>query len=62
MTKWGTAAVLVCAVLTSTRRARADDDLGVKIGDGRLHLQLDLQGRYDTFATLDTTGAPVGDF
>lgn len=42
--------------------ALGDDDTGIKIGDGRLHLALDLQGRYDTFATLDQTGAPEGDF
>ncbi|MHB8416878.1 MAG: hypothetical protein ACYDCL_02310 [Myxococcales bacterium] len=42
--------------------ARADDDLGIKVGDGRLHLQLDLQGRYDTFAELNAQNQPEGDF
>jgi hypothetical protein len=53
--------IAVVAAFTAAR-ARAEDDLGIQIGDGRLHLSLDLQGRYDSFATLDSAGAPEGDF
>ncbi len=60
--KWGAVVGLGLVGLLGGSAARADDDLGVKIGDGRLHLQLDLQGRYDTFATLDAANNPVGDF
>jgi hypothetical protein len=53
--------VALLAVFTATP-ALGDDDSGIKIGDGRLHISLDLQGRYDTFATLDASGGPEGDF
>ncbi|MHB1846576.1 MAG: hypothetical protein ACYCWW_17270 [Deltaproteobacteria bacterium] len=41
--------------------ARADEEGGIAIGDGRLHPFLDIQSRYDTFAALTAQGQPAGD-
>ncbi len=49
---------LLLMALLSPLSARADED-GVQVGDGRLHLYLDLQSRYDTFAVFDVNGDPA---
>jgi hypothetical protein len=41
--------------------ARAEED-GIKVGEGRLHVYLALEGRYDTFATVNAAGMTVPDF
>ncbi len=52
---------LLVAAVVQPPTARADED-GIQVGDGRLHLYLDTQGRYDTFAVFDIHGNPVPDF
>jgi hypothetical protein len=41
--------------------ARADDD-GIKIGEGRLHPYLNLDGKWDSFASVSTSGSALSDF
>jgi hypothetical protein len=48
-------------VLLAAASARAEED-GIKVGEGRLHVYLALEGRYDTFATVNAAGDTVPDF
>src|ERR1700684_3267982 len=41
--------------------ARADDE-GIKIGEGRLHPYLNLDGKWDSFASVSSTGTALSDF
>jgi hypothetical protein len=51
------ALLFVCA----SASARGEEE-GIKIGEGRLHAYIALEGRYDTFATVNAVGDTVGDF
>jgi hypothetical protein len=48
-------------VFLAAASARAEED-GIKVGEGRLHVYLALEGRYDTFATVNAAGDTVPDF
>lgn len=56
------AAAIALAFAGAVPVARADDDTGFQIGDGRLHLQLDLGARYDSFAAINAQNQPSGDY
>lgn len=58
---WSVLGLLVLSVLTPNIPMAAAEENGIKVGDGVLHPFIDLQSRYDTFATLDGNGNPVGD-
>lgn len=53
--------LLALTVLAPVAFAADTQEGGIKVGDGLLHPFLDLQSRYDTFATLDVNGAPAAD-
>lgn len=55
------AGVCGLAILAGPALAHADDE-GIKIGEGRLHPFLNLDGRWDSFASVDQTGHAVSDF
>ncbi len=55
-------AVVIAAIgLPTASLARADDE-GIKIGEGRLHPYLNLDGKWDSFASVSTTGSALSDF
>jgi hypothetical protein len=55
-------AVVIAAIgLLTAPSARADDE-GIKIGEGRLHPFLNLDGKWDSFASVSTTGTALSDF
>src|SRR5271170_7674280 len=55
------AVVIAATALSTASPARAEDE-GIKIGEGRLHPFLNLDAKWDSFASVSTAGTALSDF